>query len=122
MAGVYHLSTKKEHAPYLKKLVESPSIHTLSQASLETLAIIAYKQPITRIEIEAIRGVKSERPIQTLASKALIKEVGRAEGAGRAYIYGTTSEFLDYFGLKSIEDLPPIENDFEEGFNDEEAD
>ena len=86
------------------------------------MAIIAYKQPITRIEIEAIRGVKSERPIQTLASKALIKEVGRAEGAGRAYIYGTTSEFLDYFGLKSIEDLPPIENDFEEGFNDEEAD
>ena len=104
MAGVYQLATKKEHAPYLKKLVESPSIHTLSQASLETLAIIAYKQPITRIEIEAIRGVKSERPIQTLASKALIKEVGRAEGAGRAYIYGTTSEFLDYFGLKSIED------------------
>ncbi len=122
MAGVYQLATKKEHAPYLKKLVESPSVHTLSQASLETLAIIAYKQPITRIEIEAIRGVKSERPIQTLASKALIKEVGRAEGAGRAYLYGTTSEFLDYFGLKSIEDLPQIEDDQEEGFNDEEAD
>ena len=122
MAGVYQLATKKEHAPYLKKLVESPSIHTLSQASLETLAIIAYKQPITRIEVEAIRGVKSERPIQTLSSKALIKEVGRAEGAGRAYLYGTTSEFLDYFGLKSIEDLPPIEDDQEEGFSDEEAD
>lgn len=122
MAGVYQLATKKEHAPYLKKLVESPSIHTLSQASLETLAIIAYKQPITRIEVEAIRGVKSERPIHTLSSKALIKEVGRAEGAGRAYLYGTTSEFLDYFGLKSIEDLPPIEDDQEEGFSDEEAD
>ena len=81
---------------------------TLSQAALETLAIIAYKQPITRTEIEEIRGVKTERPLQTLMAKALIKEVGRAEGTGRAYLYGTTKEFLDYFGLKSIEELPPL--------------
>lgn len=122
MAGVYQLATKKEHAPYLKKMVDMPAAHTLSQASLETLAIIAYKQPITRIEIEAIRGVKSERPIHTLTAKALIKEVGRADGAGRAYLYGTTDEFLDYFGLKSLEELPPLSDEDEDNFNEEEAD
>ena len=122
LAGVYQLATKKVHAPYLKKLVETPSVHTLSQASLETLAIIAYKQPITRIEIEAIRGVKTERPLQTLLAKALIQETGRAEGAGRPYLYGTTKEFLDYFGLKSLDELPPLQEENEEGFNEEEAD
>ena len=122
LAGVYQLATKKVHAPYLKKLVDTPSAHTLSQASLETLAIIAYKQPITRIEIEAIRGVKTERPLQTLLAKALIQETGRAEGAGRPYLYGTTKEFLDYFGLKSLDELPPLQEESEEGFNEEEAD
>ena len=122
LAGVYQLATKKVHAPYLKKLVETPSVHTLSQASLETLAIIAYKQPITRIEIEAIRGVKTERPLQTLLAKALIQETGRAEGAGRPYLYGTTKEFLDYFGLKSLDELPPLQEESEDGFNEEEAD
>lgn len=122
LAGVFQLATKKVHAPYLKKLVETPSTHTLSQASLETLAIIAYKQPITRIEIEAIRGVKTERPLQTLMAKVLIQEAGRAEGAGRPYLYGTTKEFLDYFGLKSLDELPPLQDDMEDGFNDEEAD
>jgi len=122
LAGVYQLATKKVHAPYLKKLVETPSAHTLSQASLETLAIIAYKQPITRIEIEAIRGVKTERPLQTLMAKALIQETGRAEGAGRPYLYGTTKEFLDYFGLKSLDELPALQDDTDDGFNDEEAD
>ncbi|WP_139891708.1 SMC-Scp complex subunit ScpB [Bacillus sp. D386] len=122
LAGVYQLATKKVHAPYLKKLVETPSAHTLSQASLETLAIIAYKQPITRIEIEAIRGVKTERPLQTLMAKALIQETGRAEGVGRPYLYGTTKEFLDYFGLKSLDELPALQDDTDDGFNDEEAD
>ena len=106
LAGTYQLATKKENAAYLKRLVDSPNTSTLSQAALETLAIIAYKQPITRAEIEEIRGVKTERPLHTLMSKALIKEVGRAEGTGRAYLYGTTKEFLDYFGLKNIEELP----------------
>ncbi|CAH0345600.1 SMC-Scp complex subunit ScpB [Bacillus sp. CECT 9360] len=119
MAGVYQLATKKEHSDFLKRLVETPGSHGLSQAALETLAIIAYKQPITRVEIEEVRGVLTERPLQTLVSKALIKEVGRAEGSGRAYLYGTTKEFLDYFGLKSIEELPPLtvndEDDFEQG-------
>jgi segregation and condensation protein B len=108
LAGVFQLATKKEHAPYLKKLVESPSSASLSQAALETLAIIAYRQPITRSEIEEIRGVKSDKPIQTLIAKALIKEVGRAEGTGRPILYGTTKEFLDYFGLKTLEELPPL--------------
>ena len=122
MAGAYQLVTKKEYSPYLKKLVESPHTSTLSQAALETLAIIAYKQPITRMEIEEIRGVKTERPLQTLVGKALIKEVGRVEGAGRAYLYGTTKEFLDYFGLKNIEDLPPLPDQMEEDSVQEEAD
>jgi segregation and condensation protein B len=124
LAGTFQLVTKKEFSPYLKKLVESPSAATLSQAALETLAIIAYRQPITRTEIEEIRGVKTERPLQTLASKALIKEVGRAEGTGRAYLYGTTKEFLDYFGLKSIEELPPLPDKVseEEDSFQEEAD
>ncbi len=122
LAGTYQLATKKENAVYLKKLVDSPNTSTLSQAALETLAIIAYKQPITRAEIEEIRGVKTERPLHTLVAKALIKEVGRAEGTGRAYLYGTTKEFLDYFGLKSIEELPQLPEKSAEEFVQEEAD
>lgn len=122
LAGVYQLATKKMHAPYLKRLVETPSVHTLSQAALETLAIIAYKQPITRMEIESIRGVKTERPLHTLSSKVLIREIGRADGAGRAYLYGTTKEFLDYFGLKSLKELPPLPEETDDDYNEEEAD
>ncbi|RFU65588.1 SMC-Scp complex subunit ScpB [Peribacillus glennii] len=122
MAGVYQLATKKEHSDYLKRLVETPGAHGLSQAALETLAIIAYKQPITRAEIEEIRGVKTERPLSTLVSKVLVKEVGRAEGSGRAYLYGTTKEFLDYFGLNSLEELPPLSENGEESYEQEEAD
>lgn len=122
LAGTYQLATKKENAVYLKKLVDSPHTSTLSQAALETLAIIAYKQPITRAEIEEIRGVKTERPLHTLMAKVLIKEVGRAEGTGRAILYGTTKEFLDYFGLKSIDELPQLPERAEEEFIQEEAD
>lgn len=123
LAGTFQLATKKENSDYLKRLVVSPSSSGLSQAALETLAIIAYKQPITRAEIEEIRGVKTERPLQTLSAKALIKEVGRAEGTGRAYLYGTTMEFLDYFGLKKIEELPPLpEKMDDDDFIQEDAD
>ncbi len=111
--GSYQLTTKAAHAPYFKKLVQSPSTATLSQAALEALAIIAYKQPISRVEIEDIRGVKSERPIRTLQGKSLIKEVGRAEGTGRAILYGTTNEFLEQFGLRSTDELPPLPTDVE---------
>jgi segregation and condensation protein B len=122
LAGTYQLATKKENAPYLIKLADAPGTSTLSQAALETLAIVAYRQPITRTEIEEIRGVKTERPLQTLMSKVLIKEVGRAEGTGRAILYGTTKAFLDYFGLRSIEELPPLPEKVSEEFVQEEAD
>ncbi|MCJ7839416.1 SMC-Scp complex subunit ScpB [Lederbergia sp. NSJ-179] len=120
LAETYQLATKKEFSDYLKKLVETPSTSSLSQASLETLAIIAYKQPITRVEVEAIRGVKTERPLHTLVSKGLIKEVGRVEGTGRAKIYGTTSEFLDYFGLKDLQDLPELDETSNEHTSEED--
>lgn len=122
LAGVFQLTTKKEHAPYLKKLVESPGSSSLSQAALETLAIIAYRQPITRAEIEEIRGVKSDKPLQTLVAKALVKEVGRAEGTGRPILYGTTKEFLDYFGLKTLDELPPLPELQDEQETEQEAD
>jgi len=122
VAGAYQLATKKEHAPYLKRLVETPANQGLSQAALETLAIIAYRQPITRMEVEDIRGVKSERPIQTLIAKGLIQDVGRAEGSGRAILYGTTREFLEYFGLKTIEELPVLSDALDDDFVQEEAD
>lgn len=107
-AQAYRLTTKKEHAAYYKKLVETPMSSSLSQAALETLAIVAYRQPITRTEIEEIRGVKTEKALQTLLSRLLVKEVGRAEGTGRPILYGTTKEFLDTFGLKTLEELPPL--------------
>ena len=108
LAGVYQLVTKKEVADTIQRLVENPTVQSLSQASLEVLAIIAYKQPITRVEIEDLRGVKSEKALYTLAGKGLIQETGRAEGTGRAILYGTTSEFLNYFGLKNLDELPPL--------------
>jgi segregation and condensation protein B len=122
MAGTFQLATKKENAAYLKKLVDSPHTSALSQAALETLAIIAYKQPITRAEVEDIRGVKTERPLHTLMAKVLIKEVGRAEGTGRAILYGTTKEFLDYFGLKNLKELPQLPEKVEEEYVQAEAD
>ncbi|MGM9927677.1 MAG: SMC-Scp complex subunit ScpB [Bacillus sp. (in: firmicutes)] len=122
VGGVFQLVTKKEHSDYLKKLVESPGKAGLSQAALETLAIIAYRQPITRAEIEDIRGVKTERPLQTLSAKALIKEVGRADGPGRAILFGTTNEFLDCFGLKTLKELPPLEETDDDGMEQGEAD
>jgi segregation and condensation protein B len=117
---IYMLATKKEFAPYLKRLVEVPS-KGLSQASLEVLAIVSYKQPITRLEIEEIRGVKSERVLYSLVNKALLCEVGRADGPGRAILYGTTSVFLEQFGLKSIDELPPLSDHVEDGSIQEEA-
>jgi len=107
IAEVYQLTTLPEHAVYFERLAQSPAHSTLSQASLEILAIIAYKQPITRIEVEEIRGVKSEKAINRLVNKRLIKEVGRLETVGRPLLYGTTKDFLDYFGIKSLDELPP---------------
>lgn len=106
VAGGFRLTTVPAHAPYFEKLAYSPSRSALSQAALETLSIIAYRQPITRIEIEEIRGVKADRAIHTLIAKDLIEEVGRADAIGRPILYGTTKSFLDYFGLSGLQDLP----------------
>lgn len=102
------LTTKKELAPLLKRYAQGTS-NTLSQAAVETLAIIAYKQPITRVEIEQIRGVQVSGAVQRLSAHNLIEEKGRVEGPGRPILYGTTSYFLDYFGLKSLKELPDIQ-------------
>lgn len=113
VAQVYQMTTLPEHATYFEKLAQAPHRSQLSRAALETLAIIAYRQPITRIEIEEIRGVKSDRVIQVLQRKGLIRDVGRAEGAGRPILYGTSREFLDYFGLNHIDELPPADSIFD---------
>ncbi|UHA72924.1 SMC-Scp complex subunit ScpB [Paenibacillus sp. 481] len=106
IAGMYQLTTLKQHAPYFEKMAYSPTRSSLSQAALETLSIVAYRQPITRVDIEEIRGVKSDRAIQTLVNKDLIEEVGRAEAIGRPILYGTTKAFLDYFALSNLDELP----------------
>ncbi|MBC8081120.1 MAG: SMC-Scp complex subunit ScpB [Gorillibacterium sp.] len=106
LASSYQMTTIAEHAKYFERLAESPTRSSLSQAALETLSIIAYRQPITRVEIEEIRGVKCDRALHTLGAKELIEEKGRAEAVGRPILYGTTKLFLDYFGLSRLQELP----------------
>lgn len=103
------LTTKKSYESVLKEYATSPTATHLSQAALETLAIIAYKQPITRVEIDDIRGVKSSGAIQTLVLRGLILEEGRVEGPGRPILYGTSDYFMNYFGLERLTDLPAID-------------
>jgi len=110
LGGAFKLTTKKEHKEYYQKLIENKESNTLSQAALETLAIIAYNEPITRIQVDEIRGVSSSQVIRKLVAKNLIKEIGRSDIVGRPILYKTTSDFLDYFGLATIEDLPKIES------------
>ncbi len=102
------LTTKKEHKEYYERLVETDD-SILSQASLETLAIIAYNEPITRASIDEIRGIDSSYVIRKLLLKNLIKDMGRSDAPGRPILYGVTDEFLDYFGLSSIDELPKLE-------------
>ena len=106
------ITTAPEAAPILEKMLELETTSTLSQAALETLSIIAYQQPITRPQVDAIRGVNSDGVLRTLLTKGLIDDVGRADGPGRPILYSTTPDFLKYFGLSSYEELPPL--DFEE--------
>lgn len=108
IAGGYSFATRTEHSAYIEKLVQ-PRLNALSQASLETLAIIAYRQPITRSEIDEIRGVKSDSAVSTILERGLIQEAGRREGPGRPILYGTTPAFLKYFGLKTLDDLPELD-------------
>lgn len=108
VAGGYLMGTSPENADYVYNLLHAKVQTTLTQQALETLAIIAYKQPVTRPEMERIRGVNSDGPIDTLLQKKLIQELGRSEAVGRPFLYGTTTEFLRHFGLKDLADLPPL--------------
>ncbi len=109
IAGGYQIVTDTVFAPWLKKLYKTAGADRLSGPSLETLAIIAYKQPATKPEIEAIRGVNVDGVLKTLIEKNLVKIMGRRETVGRPIIYGTTQEFLQYFGLNSLDELPKLE-------------
>lgn len=104
----FQMSTRKDHDVYIKKLVKHTK-RKISNSSMEVLAIIAYNQPITRIEIDNIRGVKSYGSIDTLKSRGLIEEVGRLDSIGKPVLYGTTIEFLRSFNINSLNDLPKIE-------------
>jgi len=106
LAEGYQILTRSEFAPYLERFDNVPRPSRLSGPALETLAIIAYRQPIGRIEIEYIRGVGSTGVLKTLQDRELIDVVGRAEGIGRPVLYGTTTRFLEHFGFNSMEDLP----------------
>lgn len=108
MNEYYQLATKSEYYEYVQRLLEPKQNKGLTQAALETLAIVAYKQPITKAEIESIRGVKCDKAISTLLEKEIIEEKGRLEKTGRPILYGTNIVFLKTFGLKSLEDLPEI--------------
>lgn len=114
VGGGSQILTDPFYAPWVKKLFVKDRRQRLSTPSLETLAIIAYKQPVTRADIEAIRGVNIEGVLETLLERALIKVAGRKDVAGRPFLYGTTKEFLTHFGLNSLEDLPKL-HEFTEG-------
>lgn len=109
LGDAFKLTTKPEHKEYYQKLIENPENNMLSQAALETLAIIAYHQPITRVELDEIRGVNNGHMIRKLIAKGLVKEAGKSTMPGRPNLYRTTHEFLDYFGLATLDDLPEID-------------
>ncbi len=110
LGNTFKLTTKQEHKEYYTKLLESPGTHTLSQAALETLAIIAYNEPVTRSDVDEMRGVDSVFVIRKLLAKGLIKECGKSDKPGHSILYKTTDDFLDYFGLSTKDDLPKIED------------
>ena len=116
------LTTKKEHNIYYQKLLTTEDNNNLSQAALETLAIIAYNQPITRVKVDELRGISNNHIIRKLVAKGLIKEGGRSNMPGRPILYETTSEFLDYFGLSSIDELPDMRDFLEEEEKEREED
>ena len=108
IAGGYQMCTRPDYSDFVSALLK-PERTRLSQAALETVAIVAYKQPITQPEVEAIRGVNSDGVLKTLMERNLVKQAGRREGAGRAMLYAVTDEFLNYFGLNDLTELPEIE-------------
>ena len=108
LAGGYRLVTKAEYAPWLKRLDKAKAAQKLSRSALESLAIIAYKQPLVRAEIEEIRGVETSGVLRTLLERKLVRIVGRKEVPGRPIMYGTTKFFLEHFGLQDLAQLPPL--------------
>lgn len=119
LEGSFQLCTKQEYYDTLIKVCSQPRKYTLSDAALETLSIIAYKQPITKLEIEKIRGVNSDRAVNKLVELGLVKEVGRLDAPGRPMLFGTTEEFLRTFGVQSIDELPVISEDMIEQYKEE---
>lgn len=117
------LATRPLYAGDVVRLLQPVQQQSLSQAAMETLAVVAYKQPVTRAEVEQIRGVKCDYSLQSLINKGLIRETGRKDTIGRPILFGTTDEFLNHFGLEGLENLPPMpeipENDKDEGTEDE---
>lgn len=109
VAGGYEIATKKEFAPWIFKIELQKKARQVTQSALETLSIMAYKQPITRAEIEDLRGVDAGGVLNTLMERSLVKIVGKKEVPGRPFLYGTTEKFLEHFGLKSLQELPNIE-------------
>jgi segregation and condensation protein B len=107
VADGYQFATKPEYSKPLELYINTPQEFSLSAAAMETLTIIAYRQPIAKSEIEAIRGLNSDWIVKSLQDKELVEEQGRSEGLGRPTIYGTTEKFLRHFGLKNLQDLPP---------------
>ena len=103
------LATRPDYAPYVEKLLQPVQKQSLSQAVMETLAVIAYRQPVTKAEIEQVRGVKCDYSVQSLLTKGLIEEVGRKEALGRPILYGTTDDFLRHFCISSLSELPEID-------------
>ncbi len=108
VAGGYQLATHEDLAPWVKKALERPKPDSVSVAAMETLAIIAYRQPMTKAEIEAVRGVDVSASLETLLERQFIRTAGRKESPGRPYLYATTNEFLRHFGLRSLEALPTM--------------
>jgi len=120
VAEGYQIATKPEYSEYVRRLYRERTALRLSPAALETLAIIAYRQPVTKAEIEETRGVDCSGVLETLLEKKLIKIVSRKEVIGRPLLYGTTQEFLKYFGLTSLSDLPPLEQFIEQNIEEEQ--
>ena len=119
LEGSFQLCTKEEYYDNLIRICSQPRRYKLTDAALETLSIIAYKQPVTKIEIEKIRGVNSDRSVNKLVELELVKEVGRLDAPGRPMLFGTTEEFLRTFGVGSIDELPVISEDMVEQYKEE---
>ena len=109
------METRPEYAPYVERLLQPVQRQTLSQTAMETLAVIAYRQPVTKGEVEQVRGVKCDYSVQSLLHKGLIREAGRKEALGRPILYATTDRFLEHFGISDIRELPPLPSAQEKG-------